>query len=306
MSSRFVVSFGNHVFSLDPEWMLGRSFCTSGWKCRVEGEWLAWADDPLLHVHTADDTVQHFHGTTLSQAREIHEEGFRVSARAHGCPPGIWGITSRCFPDYARGHALQRAKLDLGWLEPPISGADMWLNGWNCPVVLALRLPGDQMRKVREIGQPPVSVQCFKGDGELQHDQIFMLAGRRHHFEVHIHVPTFWNYLQAPAEYEAVRNGTKVMCQCRLKEPLDVLQGGRNRDVSCGAVAVHPPPEDWHFSGRNHWICPRCDAAHTAQVPFSCRPLTETQLTCQIQRPVPALTLRELRRLDGIARPALT
>ena len=208
-----------------------------------------------------------------------------MSASAHGCPPGIWGITSRSFPDFARGHALERAKLDQGWLEPPISGADKWLNGWNSPVVLELRLPGSQMKKVKDVGHPPCGVQCFKGDGELQHNQVIQLAGR-HHFEVHIHVPTLCNYVQAPAEYEAVRNGTKVMCQCRLKEPLDVLGG--NRDVSCGAVAVNPPPEDWHFSLRHHWICPRCDAAHAAQVPFSCRPLTETQLTCQIQRPVPA------------------
>ena len=81
-------------------------------------------------------------------------------------------------------------------------------------------------------------MQCFKGGGFLQQGELFRVAGR-HHFEVHIHMPTFLNYQNARPEYGALRDGTKVMCQCRLGAPQDVL--GPERDVSCGAVAVYPP-----------------------------------------------------------------
>ena len=281
MSSCVDVSFGDLRWSLDPEWAFGHSFCSSGWECRGEGEWLPAADprhDPFAALGTADNTVQHFHGTTLSQARYVHQEGFRVSRAAHGCPPGIWGLTSQCFPEYARGHALEHCRLNLGWLEPPLSGADLWLNAWTCPVVLEVRLPEYAMKKVKTLGQPAVSMQCFKGGGFLQQGELFRVAGR-HHFEVHIHMPTFLNYQNARPEYGALRDGTKVMCQCRLGAPQDVL--GPERGVPCGAVAVYPPPADWIKSNRGSWVCHHCNAARLAMLPLSHRPVGE-QVTCEV------------------------
>ena len=110
-------------------------------------------------------------------------------------------------------------------------------------------------------------MQCFKGHGRLKHEELFRVAGR-HHFEVHMHVPTFLNYYNARLEYGALREGTKVMCQCRRCAPEDVLKPERN--VSCAAVAVYPPPAGWIKSNRGHWICPRCDTARLE--PFSCLP----------------------------------
>ena len=61
---------------------------------------------------------------------------------------------------YARGHALERCKLRESWLECPQDGTKPWLTGWSSPVVLALRLPRDQMKKAKAIGGslPPVDV----------------------------------------------------------------------------------------------------------------------------------------------------
>ena len=255
------------------EALLGPACNAQQWWTRWEGDWNVFSeshDSCRRGLQAPDDVIEMWHGTCLSQARNIYQVGFVTGPGTHDRSTGLWGLYSRSGSiEYPRGHAMERAVLERGWLEPPFPGSEeSWVNGWTCPVVIRLRIPRSQLRvdfRV-EVGTPPCSLACLPRDPWV----VIPLQGR-FGFEMHVHQPTYDRYNKLHGRFAELRGGghaTHVLCQAELGRPETVLNP--KHQVSCGrVVSTETARRSWRRTGSKLWRCPVCSAAHEACQPMA-------------------------------------
>ena len=229
--------------------MFGPASHADGWQCHLSGEWLHIVDEGLFEEFA--ETRVHYHGTCLSSIRPIRSHGFKTSPPAHGCPTGIWGITAAAVHGHDWGHALERAKLSRGWLQPAVDQEQPWLNGWTTPVVIGLRPYVQELKLFHSVGNPPCRVQIWK-----RPEDAVVTYGK--HFEILVHLPSYRRFRALPTLYASLRMGTLVLCCCRLQEPHGALDCNY---VTCGKTCnvADCHAYGWRQARKSKlWFCNQC------------------------------------------------
>ena len=247
---------------------------------RWDGDWLILTEP--VDLDAGADRQRIYHGTCLSQACDIFQKGYTVGPGIHGGYKGFWGlwIEQEQFAEYARGHAMERVKLERGFLEVPPGpgGQERWICGWTAPVVIsgAFRKESLQLSCCSEVrvGQPPCRLAVLPG----AQDSVKWIVCGSYAMEIHIHKPTYKRYLRLQSQFPLLqapshhRSATHVACQTKLGSPQTLLQGFFN--LSCGRVVAISEARrlGWRLTGSCVWVCPQCDGAHRCCVPYCCYP----------------------------------
>ena len=236
-----------------------------------EGPWWVFSTSGRGTRPPAGHSV-HWHGTCLSQARNIYEEGYKVSHRTCNKCTGWFG-----FEDgdghVGRGHAMDRAQLWRGWLERPDGlepGRDgfgtwteerrnFWLTAWSCPVSVRVFRPVKLLHDW--VGRPPTRKQVVRGCPRVTLPVRDYSHGS---FEIHVHGPTYGRFQLIQGKWRDLSEGISVMCRTLRGQPEELLTCQSVVTNSCGACVDVASPEfkTWTCATETgRYTCPSCSGA---------------------------------------------
>ena len=215
----------------------------------------------------------HWHGTCLSLARRIYEQGYIVSSSTRGGCTGWFGFEDGRGQS-GRGHAMDRATLWRGWLQDPdersrgIDGIDvkdrsgLWFTAWSSPVAVRVWLPVKLLPPRDAVGSPSIRKQVVRA----KPGKIIPVQGSA--FQIHVHAPTLERFRALEGKLPDLKAQTAVMCRTMLGLPDELLTGRSNVRSSCGACVELTSPDfkDWtRATDSGRYTCPSCIQAMQQQ-----------------------------------------
>lgn len=232
-----------------------------------DGQWCVFSNRPHVpntHVDTvtgqcfvAGNHVKHFHGTTLWQAEQIFNEGFKIGLHHRGSassPCGIWGCTRR-------GDCLDRTQLVRGWSRQAGEAA---VSSWDCPVVLCLLVPQGHLYKHSELYNG-TEVRCWK----WEQDTLVDIGA--HYCEIHFFADLYKRFRKMSEQWQQLKNGDFVMCRTVRGNPASLFTENPG-PMTCGRVVSTESLEfaAWKkANGSKQYRCPKCDILHKCGQPLS-------------------------------------
>ena len=210
-----------------------------------------------VDVHTGQQYVRHFHGTTLWQARRILTEGFNVGLHHEGSsssPCGIWGCTRR-------GDCLDRTHLVRGWSR---HAAQEGVSGWDCPVVLGILVPVGSLYKHENLCSG-TEVRCWKGE---PHTVVDIAVP---HCEVHFFVDLYQRFSELYWHWQHLKRGDRVLCRSVLKKP-ETIFSDKPGAMTCGRIVLINTSKfsAWKCANKSHqYRCPQCSTLYANGWPLS-------------------------------------
>ena len=233
------------------------------WRDRRDG-WMIFRNRSESLLVAPPGMKKLYHGTTLTQCRDILQWGFRVGmchTGSRSSPAGIWGCS---VPD----HCLDRAPLKRGSSYLASNHADRGIVcGWDCPVVLAWDLEDEKARTHETLSDGSriwVHKQCC---GTIW-------DARNRPTSIWIHEDLYERFVRLPSWWPMLQNGAAVACRTRYKQPSDLYKAGDAAPMSCGRVCVveELKAQGWTRARKTkQWYCRSCGIPKD-QV----RPCTET------------------------------
>ena len=215
----------------------------------------------------------HWHGTCLSLAQRIYNEGYMVSSSTRAGCTGWFGFEDGRGHS-GRGHAMDRAKLWRGWLQDPddplrgIDGIDvkdrsgLWLTPWATPVAVCVWRPVKLLPVRDAVGSPPIRKQVVRAKpGKI-------IPVKNLAFQIHVHVPTLERFRALEGKLPDLKARTAVMCRTMLGSPDELLTGRSSVRNSCGACVEVTSPEfqAWtRATDSGRYTCPSCIGAMQRQ-----------------------------------------
>ena len=202
---------------------------------------------PPAHCH------KFYHGTTLSQCREILQNGFQIGMHHAGTktsPVGIWGTSHP-------GHSVERVCLRRGYSYTSENPADKQvICGWDVPVVLAWDIDKDECQSHRKL-QDGTIVWVHKQPCNS------IWNARERPTEIWIHRELYQRFHKLPDHWRHLQDGTAVACRSRRRFPEeDLYMCGHASAMTCARVCpfVSLHEAGWkQASATKQWRCPCCD-----------------------------------------------
>ena len=179
--------------------------------------------EPLLTA--PNDMEKLYHATTLSQSRDILQDGFRVGlyhAGSASSPAGIWGSSHP-------GHSIDRAPVARGYSCHTDNDDKNILCGWDCPVVFAWDIEEWRLQ---------THEMLYDGTRILVHKQPCGTTWntRDRPTSIWFHIALYERFKILPTLWHTLQEGTAVVCRSESKKPSDLYKAGHAAPMTCGRV----------------------------------------------------------------------